>query len=780
MPDYSRGFRAVKGVFAFCFIVCSGVSAWEMEEGPATWGDWGYRPAEDSVADVNPPPFTWRPEEKAAAYDLEIAADSEFNSIRHAVEKTPWSAHCPGQVLAPGTYFWRYRAHDEDGAVSGWSVVRRFNVPEGATVFPMPQRALQAMLIPRTHPRLFMRPEEVSPLREQADGPLKKQWEAILKQAEKLLAEPPDTTEPPKYPEGTEHKGAEWRRIWWGNRTHAIAASDGAATLAFAYCLTGERRYGEAARDLLLAVCEWDPKGATNYRYNDEAAMPLLYYPARAYTWAHEIFTPEERARIEAVMRVRGEDCFNSLRGRRHLWRPYGSHHNRAWHKLGELAVAFHDVIPEAPAWLDYIMTIFYTCYPVWGDADGGWHEGQAYWVSYLARFMNWALIMQSPFGINVFEKPFFKHAGDFGLYTCPPGTQTGGFGDLACANNSQRIAQFMGLMGAVADNPYWQWFSEQHGNPRPGGYFGFLIAAQGLEVEARPPEDLPTAKVFRGTGVAVLNTTLLDGRENVQVHFKSSPFGTQSHGYNANNAFLLHLRGERALIMSGRRDIHGSPHHTQWMWETKSDNAILVNGEGQIPHTPAAQGRITHFHTSERLDVVAGEAGESYSHLDRWARRILFFKPGVILIHDVLDAPEPSTFQWLLHAQHAFDLRQDSVGLETPTGTVDVDFLAPAGLALSQKNEFDTPPHDWATFTLDEWHLTAATQSPEKTLHFITMLRIDGAEATATLAEEDGGRLLTLALGDATARVRLHPDRFEITLGDFSRAWEDEMTDTE
>ena len=51
-----------------------------------------------------------------------------------------------------------------------------------------------------------------------------------------------------------------------------------------------------AARRLLLAAAEWDPKGATGYRYNDEAGMPFAYYAARTYTWIHDHLSEEERA----------------------------------------------------------------------------------------------------------------------------------------------------------------------------------------------------------------------------------------------------------------------------------------------------------------------------------------------------------------------------------------------------------------------------------------------------------------------------------------------------
>ena len=124
-------------------------------------------------------------------------------------------------------------------------------------------------------------------------------------------------------------------------------------------------------------------------------------------------------------MRVRGRQAFDHLRRRSHLWHPYASHSNRAWHFLGELAIAFHGVIPEAETWLDYAMTIMYTAYPVWGDAAGGWHEGAGYWVSYMGRFMYWAFVAQSAFDIDVFERPFFRRTGYYGMYAAPPGATT-------------------------------------------------------------------------------------------------------------------------------------------------------------------------------------------------------------------------------------------------------------------------------------------------------------------------------------------------------------------
>lgn len=738
-------------------------AALELDESPAEAGSWGFRPAPDHEPQTNPPAFSWRIQPEAQAYALEVAKDDAFTEIVYAVEATPWSAHVSDIPLTPGAYYWRYAILDASGEASGWSQTRPFRITEGLPRFPKPPLAELLRRIPEKHPRLYFRPEEIEPLQTLAKNSLADRWTALLSTAEALLAKPPDTSEPPLYPESITSRDAEWKRIWWGNRTRGIAMMDAAATLAFVYRLGGDERHGKAARDLLMAFTQWDPAGSTNWKYNDEAAMPLLYYPARAYTWAYDALSEDDRARIIAVMRQRGLDCFNHLQQTQHLWRPYSSHSNRAWHWLGEMAIAFHDEIPEAPLWLDFAVTKFFVCYPVWGAADGGWHEGTAYWLSYLDRFMYWVFVSQAAFGINPFDKPFFSETGYYGIYTMPPGAQAGAFGDQGILVASKNAALLLAKLAAGANNGHWQWYAGQH-QVEVDGYFGFLFAMKAARVEARAPEDLPSSRAFPGTGLAVLNTNLIDGTKNIQIHFKSSPFGRQSHGYNANNAFLLYLHGQPALIRSGRREVHGSPHHRQWMWETKSDNAILVNGQGQLLHSPLATGAITVFDTSDTLDVVAGEAAASYpGRLDRWCRRILFFKPGVILIHDLLRAPEPSDYQWLLHSKGSFTLGDNAAAWAGEAGSVDVQFLLPESLNITQTDLFDPPPAEWSNLRLGEWHLSANTTGKSTETDFVTLLRVNATEAEAAVAKKDSSIEATLRLPEGEFKITLEEDSFSV-----------------
>lgn len=735
-----------RALIGSALLITSAVAfGFDLDEHDAVPGEWGYRP-DGGTAETNPPAFSWRPAKDARAYRLQITGGGASEAPVLELAGLRWAAACPARPLPPGDYQWRYAAQNEAGDWTAWSRVRSFTISGDTPEFPMP--AIQDLIarIPEAHPRLFLRPEGLPALREAATGRLAERFLAIRKQADNLIASPPDCSPPPPYPPGTPPKGEVWKKIWWGNRDRSENAAGGAATLAFVYMITGEPAYAEAGKKMLLAIADWDPKGPTSYTYNDEAGMPLLYYVSRAYSWLYDQLTPEERARVIAAMGARGAEVYNRLRT--HLWQPYESHRNRAWHFLGEVAVAFHGEIPEADEWLEYVMTIFYTAYPVWGGNDGGWHEGVGYWTSYIERFLFWAHIMRVTFGIEAFDKPYFHEAGYFPLYVTPPGTTAAGFGDMASTTTSSRSASLMAQLAAGARNPYWQWYADEHDTGLPGGYLGFFYAAQAAPVEAHAPEDLPASRVFPCVGIAALNVTLSDIDRNVQVLFKSAPFGRISHGYNANNAFVLQAGGKPVFIASGRRDVHGSPHHMEWMWETKSDNAILVNGKGQKKHSPEARGRIVEFSTSPEVDIVAGETQDTDSGLERWIRRITFLKPDILVIQDTLQAAEPSTFQWLLHAPAPFEIGGNALTWRGDPGVVHVQFLEPAGLDITQTDQFDTPPADWASFKLNEWHMTAATHEPTAQREFITVISIGETEVSAHIEGTGGSRAVQVTQG--------------------------------
>ena len=763
-------------ILSFVLAVPVGAAPPKLDQRPAEPGQWGYRPDEGGLSQTDPPSFCWPPQ-PGLTWEIECARDGRSVGTVYSTKAIEFNVHCPPRTFGSGRYTWRYRGRDNQGRYTGWSRRRAFRIADNAVTMPLPARKDLMARIPKTHPRLFMRPENLDRLRELAQGRMKQQYQDLVRQCERLLAGPPSTQEPPTYPTDMQRKSEAWREMWWGNRTHTIRALNGAATLAFTRLLGGQEKYGREAKRILLECATWDPKGSTGYRYNDEAGMPYNYYFARTYTFVNDLLSEKEKDLCRRVMTVRGDEMYRHLCPR-HLWRPYSSHSNRAWHFLGEVGIAFLGEIEQAEDWVWFATNVFFNVYPVWSDTDGGWHEGSSYWSSYIGRFTWWADVMREAMGIDAYDKPYFSKVGYYAMYLLPPGKVGGGFGDLTARRTARHNRQLMTVLAAQAQNPHWQWYVDQVGGPDSvGGYIGF-IRGRLPSVEAKPPIDLPSSRLFAGTGRAYLNSHLTDASNSVQVAFKSSPFGTQSHGYESNNSFLLWAYGQRLLIRSGYRDIYGSAHHQKWMWSTRSTNCITVNGQGQKKHTARAQGRITAFETTPTIDVVVGDATDSYepgTGLELFKRAIIFVKPDFIIVYDRLKTSQPSNFEYWLHALNKFGIgKGNRVTVKNGDVGCSITFHCRKELALEQTNEYDPNPR--ARIDLREWHLTAKTTRKEKNMEFVTVYRPykteDGFMGTSGFEVIPGGYLFeSESTGGKLTALLPTDDRATLTGGGMTAA---------
>jgi hypothetical protein len=723
-----RLFAIAFGGFASAF------AALPLDQRPARPDEWGYRPADGSTVRLNPPSFTWIAPANAATYTVQWSAQKEFPATATTtVEGIPWPTYTHSAAMKPGAYFWRYRFADAKGEVSEWSVARRVEIAGDAATLPMPTVAQQRAKVPAGHPRLFLRPEDLPRLRELARGREAAAFAAVKRAADAFIQAGP-TPEPAHKGSARDKNNAELVKYWWPNREQTEKACNEAETIAFVYLITGDKAYGEAARRWVLHLASWDPKGNTNFTLNCEAGKPLLYRPARAYDWAWDMFTPAERTKIQAVMRERVLEAWESSevsRGVGHLQRPYGSHANRTWHKIAEAGIAFLDEIPEAPQWLDYAVNKFFACYPVWSDDDGGWHEGVSYWSGYQNKVVWWLQVAQSALGIDGLKKPFFSQVGDYPLYIAPPHSPNAGFGDLSFrpVNAPSFMEYHLRARAGSGDGGnagYWRWWAEQKEMRENGGVLGFLYRANLPPLPAaRPPTDLPPSKIFRGIGVASLHTTLVDSRDDVHFLFKASPFGSQSHGHNPQNSFQLNAYGEALLVANGYRDLHGSKFHYQWVHSTRAQNAVLVNGEGQIPHAAASKGAIVREQLTPAYDYVIGDATPAYGgRLEKAWRHAVFVKgthPFVVL-YDELIAPQPATFQFMLHALNAFIIepRTSRIRVEQPMAGVDIVYLSPVPVSYQQTDGFVPPP---TREFPNHWHLETATKQPRRAVGMITVL---------------------------------------------------------
>ena len=57
----------------------------ELDQSSAEPGQWGYRPAAGSLSQVNPPSFSWRPQE-GLTWEIQCASDAALNKIQYHAE----------------------------------------------------------------------------------------------------------------------------------------------------------------------------------------------------------------------------------------------------------------------------------------------------------------------------------------------------------------------------------------------------------------------------------------------------------------------------------------------------------------------------------------------------------------------------------------------------------------------------------------------------------------------------------------------------------------------
>ncbi len=209
---------------------------------------------------------------------------------------------------------------------------------------------------------------------------------------------------------------------------------------------------------------------------------------------------------------------------------------------------------------------------------------------------------------------------------------------------------------------------------------------------------------------------------------------GRRSHGHDPHNSITLNAYGEALLVNNVYRDLYGSPFHAKWCWETKSQNAMLVDGAGQAVHSAGPGGRIIASDFRGDVDYIAGEAAEAYQgKLTRYVRHVLHIKPNVIVMIDDAEAPAPAQFQWMLHGLGEFSVDESAQQLRLERGKagVLVDYVADGPLSLQQWTGYEPAPDMRYLASIGradgippQWHVEAASKQPAERAWTVTVMR--------------------------------------------------------
>lgn len=679
-------------------------------------------PAEGATVTVNPPPFAWSPVAGADIYSLEVSAHPEFETddlIR--IDRINLTVCSLPVELPPGRWFWRVFAINGTRTQAG--PIRSFHVTNEAASFPLPRLKTTFSRIPVERPRLLFdgQPKQI---RASVGSSLPRHVAFVLEKADAVMGQPL-TPEPPPLP--ATNTGRAYAEILRATRP----GMDAMQTCGLSYLLSGERRYALEVKRLLLHYCSWDAEGATSVYHNDEPAMWMLMRGCRAYDWAYDEFSEDERRHVTQVFRRRAEQVYFFLRRRHFEHHPYDSHAARLLGFLGEAAIAFYHEWPESFRWLAYVTRIFWATFPAWGKEDGGWSEGPHYWEHYMGFALHFILALRRATGLDLLRKPFFSTTPYYYLYTHPPYAVHSPFGDGQSTIGAWDF-DVVWAFAQLADDPYLQWACDSKSLSPPATVFGFVLGDN--RRRAKPPITLPQGRAFTDTGLASLHTAFGNPDEDVSFLMRSSPFGSTSHAHADQNAFTIEAFGEALAVASGHYPWYDSPHHRNWTCETKAVNSITYDGGlGQDTRSWEATGKIASFVNGEEFDYVLGDASAAYSgRLSLFKRHIVHVRPGLFVMLDELDAPEPHRYEWLLHAFKQLQIEPGEQRITSSSGDarLDVTFLTPSQLDFEQTDQFSVPFEHDAPFHVPrdprqglQWHFKATAPVAGRAQRFLTVL---------------------------------------------------------
>lgn len=701
-------------------------------------------PANGTETVFNPPILRW-PYQKGrqVKYDIQLSRDSAFPATStiaaSGLNGAIFNTH---KALEPGKWFWKYRLSGKT-----WSPVQHFTVSANALPMVSPEAIGFLAKIPEAHPRILLDDphENITALSKKADA-LVIIADAEKAVTEKILTEADASLGVKGTNEKQDKKIKQDGIVALGHRMHKMVLS-----LCQAYLLTGNRRYAAKSIDIAMEVARWDPKGISGF--SDFTDGICMYDMALVFDTFYDQLSAEQKSILLAAITKRAGGFYKSwvnnieskvLSG--HVWQLL-------LNEFFKTSVALYKHEPEAADWLSYAYELFLARSPVLGGLDGGWAEGASYFT------MNMETLIEIPSKIKAYTgfdfinaHPWYTNGADNLIYQFPAGSSADGYGDNTegLFEPPASYAAFATEMARLTQNPKFEWYARQlqqyHKTDlarEPILRWFRLINEDKLPVAVeKATPDFPMMHVAKETGVASLHTDPANTQKDVMIAMRSSPFGAYGHILADQNTFNILYGGKRLFYRTGYKVAMDDPHRLGWSKHTKSQNGVLINGEGQ-PYSAEAHGNFSRFLQGRQLAYIKGDASHAYQSAEtkedhgvqKFLRHIVLLKPGIIIIYDELEAASAASWSWLIHSIE--DMKLDPVQntftsvIENAKGVGKLWSSQPYTWQLT--NKFDVPAVSFRdypgrkpkNFADTQWHLKAINKTKARKIRFLSVIQV-------------------------------------------------------
>lgn len=529
------------------------------------------------------------------------------------------------------------------------------------------------------HPSLLYTPERISQVKQrmQHEPQLAAAWEDIKQTADKEL------------------KGKSLNK---------------ADYLSLAYLMTGDKRYSDKLKEILLDVIKSKTWGSSEMLarrpawHADLGVAHKSYLSAIAYDAVYNDLSTTEKKRIaEGLYRLGVEPSLgdwlleptriHSLNSMGHNW----------WTSCvcmgGILALSLQNELEDAkegaqavydylPEWFLFAGDVLQQKAKTFDEAGGmyeslnyanfGIQEALQFWVAWKNMYPSASLP----------DVPQLKDLSSFFAYVSYP--RTGILYNINFGDSHKNVAAESSLMllyalGIQDKNMLW-YISQVESGQHRDGYFlnrpmGFLYTPS-LKSAPEVP-DLKQSQLFADFGWATMRNSWK--KDATMLAVKSGH--TWNHSHADANSFILFHKGVD-IIKDAGNCWYPNPAYRNYFFQSQAHNVVLFNGQGQSReqqyHGSTLRGYLHHLLDGGNVKyVLANGTGPVSDHFSRNFRHFLWMD-NVVYIIDDLKTHESGEFEWLWHPGGEWKKRGADVTITSGESSVVVRPLYPRLLALS------------------------------------------------------------------------------------------------
>ena len=485
---------------------------------------------------------------------------------------------------------------------------------------------------------------------------------------------------------------------------------DKADYLSLAYLMTGDVRYADKLKEILLNTVKAETWGSSEMLARkpvwraDLGVAHKAYLSAIAYDAVYQRLSVSERKRIaEGLYRLGVEPTLgdwlleptriHSLNSMGHNWWTScvcmgGILALSLRNELEEAELGVQAVYEHLPEWFSFAGDVLQRK-PKTFDEAGGMYESLNYAnfgiQEALQFFLAWKNVHPSA---SLPDIPQWEKLPSFFAHVSYP--RTGilyniNFGDSHKNVSAESSLMLLYALGMRNEDMLWYIAQVEQGQHRDGYFLnrpiGFLYTPDLSHAPDVP--DLKHSQLFADFGWA----TMRDSWEKDATMLAVKSGHTWNHSHADANSFILFHKGVD-IIKDAGNCWYPNPAYRNYFFQSEAHNVVLFNGKGQSReqqyHGSMLRGNLYHLLDGGNIKyVLADGTGPMSDNFSRNFRHFLW-TGNVIYMIDDLKTHKVGEFEWLWHPGGEWKKRGADVTITNGDASVVVRPLYPRLLALS------------------------------------------------------------------------------------------------